>query len=140
MRSMFSASSLHSPLPYPSPSHPFASRAPTTRRPACEDVMFFDVPVSEIGKLAAGDAAAAWAPQAESGGGEDATWTTAPQAREHSCCRAGSRAVATTSGCGSCIARAERTQTGSGERLGVLRAGSQIACSQACPPELMRTP
>ena len=34
--------------PYPSPAHPFSQRTPHRRRPACEDVLFFDVPVSEV--------------------------------------------------------------------------------------------
>ena len=44
MRSPFSAASYQSPGPYASPAHPFASRAHTSRRPACEDVLFFEVP------------------------------------------------------------------------------------------------
>lgn len=47
LRSPFSSPAAQSP--YPSPSHPFGPRAPTRRRPACEDVLFFDIPVSEVG-------------------------------------------------------------------------------------------
>ena len=44
--SPFSAAAVQSP--HSSPAHPFRQRMPTHRRPSCEDVLFFDVPVAEV--------------------------------------------------------------------------------------------
>jgi hypothetical protein len=46
LRSPFSAAAVQSP--HSSPAHPFGHRTPTHRRPSCEDVLFFDVPVAEV--------------------------------------------------------------------------------------------
>lgn len=48
LRSPFSSAA--APSPYPSPTHPFGQRPPTRRRAACEDMLFFDVPVAEVGQ------------------------------------------------------------------------------------------
>ncbi len=72
MRSPFGAASYQSPPASPLSDAPRSpgSRTASTRRPACEDTLFFEVPVAEAELLAGGSRLP---------GGDAAKWTSTPQ-------------------------------------------------------------